>query len=66
MTGREIGHTDNIGVYADPDKAEIALIARPEGTVYELNITEAAYLAVLLDEAIEAVKGRSVKLDREG
>jgi hypothetical protein len=54
MAEREIGRTD---------KAEIVLVVRPEGTAYELNLMEAAYLAVLLDEAIEAAKGRAVKLD---
>jgi hypothetical protein len=62
MAWQNVGRAGPMDVKADPESGQIRLEAHWE---IPLSLPDAAYLAVLLDEAIGIAKGQAVKLNED-
>jgi hypothetical protein len=63
MAWQNIGNAGDLYVKADPSSGLI-MLGSPSGGI-AITVLDAAYLAVLLDEAIGAAKGQAVKLNED-
>jgi hypothetical protein len=63
MAWEKVGDAGDTTVEVDKDAGNIAL--SQYGRIFLFNVIDAAYLAVLLDEAIAMAKGQAVKLNED-